>query len=446
MRRVDSITAWILVGGVMATSAMAQDWVTFADETATRLSAATGLGTSDPEEKDLISGDVDRDGDFDMIVARKVPFSTPGGKRNVLFLNINGVMTDQTSTLAPDFLDETDDRDVVLVDVNNDSWLDVVTVTTFAEQPRLYMNLGEDGSGVWLGFDYQPADNRLPTFSPAPQFCAVGFGDVTGDERPDLFFVDYSNGTEDRLLINDGAGFFTDETSLRMTEDMSSSSFGTDGHIVDLNDDGWNDIVKCNTLGGPGVEAIYNDGTGSFDFMETIDSSSPYMIETGDFTNDGVVDVFVVGDGQDLSKRNLGNDAQDHAEFSSDTVTNSPNTSGLGGNVKLADMNNDGLLDALIADVDTDFTGCDRQFTMLRANGTPPNITFSDPFNGADRNFTREGVFDIEAIDINGDGRLDLWIGACDGNHIFINTTPVSLPFVDGFESGNLSAWDATEP
>ncbi len=274
----------------------------------------------------------------------------------------------------------------------------------------------------------------------------MGFGDITGNDRPDLFFVDHSNNTEDRLLINDGSGFFTNETSTRMTADMSSSAFGTDGHIVDLNDDGWNDIVKCNTLGGPGVEAIYNDGTGNFDFMETIDGSAPYMIETGDFTGDGVVDVFVVGDGQDLSKRNLGNDAQDHADFSADTVTSSPNTDGLGGNVKLADMNNDGLLDALIADVDTDIPGCTRQLVILRAQGTPPNITFTDPLNGGSRNFTVNGVFDVEAVDINGDGLLDLWVGACDGNHIFINTTIVPLPFADRFESGDTSAWDSVVP
>ena len=119
-----------LLGGLMLSgvgAVGAQEWVTFADETATRLSAAPELGAMDPEEKDLISGDVDRDGDIDLIVVRKVPFSNPGGKRNVLFLNIDGVMTDRTDTLAPDFLDVTDDRDVILSDLDGDGWLDLVS-------------------------------------------------------------------------------------------------------------------------------------------------------------------------------------------------------------------------------------------------------------------------------------------------------------------------------
>ena len=45
------------------------DWVTFTDETATRLVADTGVGLTDPEEKDYAIGDVDRDGDTDVLVA-----------------------------------------------------------------------------------------------------------------------------------------------------------------------------------------------------------------------------------------------------------------------------------------------------------------------------------------------------------------------------------------
>src|SRR5262245_7522861 len=83
----------------LAALAGSGDWLQLADESATRISAAASIGVNDPEEKDLASGDVDKDGDTDLIVVRKIPFSVPGGRRNVLFMNENGVMTDRTTTL-----------------------------------------------------------------------------------------------------------------------------------------------------------------------------------------------------------------------------------------------------------------------------------------------------------------------------------------------------------
>jgi len=431
---------------LVAGPAEAQDWVEYVEETSTRLVAASDLGATDDEEKDLISGDVDKDGDLDMIVARKRPFSTMGGRQNVLFMNERGVMTDRTATLAPNMLDSTDDRDIILTDVDGDTWLDVVTVTTFSEQPRVYMNLGNDGSGVWQGFDYNAADNRIPAFTPGPKFCAVGFGDVTGDGQPDLFFTDYDNDLEDRLMINDGSGFFTDQTTTRMTASMSSSTFGTDAHMVDFNGDGFLDIVK-NDASGSGaqprgfftnVRILYNDGTGNFDFEDFIYTDEPYMVETGDFNGDGRMDLYVVDDDQDAYLINTGNDAMGHAEFDTIRLTNSPNTEGFGGNTKVADLNRDGILDILVADVDTDIPGCNRRMVVLQGQGPKNNVSYSDPFNGASRSWLPQGVFDVEAMDINGDDWLDLWIAHCTGTMIFI-AVPSAL-FVNGFESGNSSA------
>ena len=62
-------------------------WVEFTDETATRLVADPALGASDTEEKDYAWGDVDKDGDIDIVCVRKEPFTTPGQRPNVLFMN-----------------------------------------------------------------------------------------------------------------------------------------------------------------------------------------------------------------------------------------------------------------------------------------------------------------------------------------------------------------------
>lgn len=213
---------------LVAAPAVAGDWITYVDQTVTRLVADASVGVSDIREKDYAIGDLDRDGDLDLVVVRKIPFTNPGGFRNVLFMNENGVMTDRAATLAPAFLDATDDRDVEIVDVDADGWLDVITAGTFEEQPRILMNLGRV-AGVWQGLEYQP--NRLPVLtSPTgngPKFCGLGVGDITGDGRPELYFTDYQNDLEDRLLINNGAGFFSDQTATRLTEAMVDSTFGT---------------------------------------------------------------------------------------------------------------------------------------------------------------------------------------------------------------------------
>lgn len=431
-------------------AAHAGDWLTLVDETSTRLVADSAVGADDTFEKDLISGDVDKDGDPDLLVGRKVRFSTAGGKSNVLFMNENGVMTDRTATLAPDMLDETDDRDIRLVDVDGDTWLDVVTVTTFLEQPRIYMNLGEDSEGSWLGFDYDATDGRLPAFSPGPKFCAVGVGDVTGNGAPDLYFVDYDSPLEDRLLINNGSGFFTDETSTRLTSAMVESAFGTDAHILDMNGDTFEDIVKNNASGSTGsaadVRILYNDGTGNFVRMDMVYTDAPYMVEVADLDENGRPDIYVVDDLQDVVLYNTGNDGSGNAVFTEQAVTGSPNTEGFGGNTKIADLDLDGLLDILVADVDTDIPGCDRQMTVLQGQGTLPNISYSDPLAGTPRAWTPTGVFDIEVIDIDGNGVPDVWMGICDGNRIFMNTAEAPTVFTDGFESGDTSAWSLTFP
>src|SRR6185436_10074597 len=143
----------------------------FDNESTRRMFSDTSLGLNDQEEKDYAWGDVDNDGDLDLVVVRKQPFTSPGRRPNVLFINEDGALVDRTAQYASDtdvpgdlgFLTPTNDRDVQLADFNGDGWLDIATGVTISDgspkpisHPRIYINKGAMG-GQWLGFRFEEA-------------------------------------------------------------------------------------------------------------------------------------------------------------------------------------------------------------------------------------------------------------------------------------------------
>jgi hypothetical protein len=80
-------------------------WINWQEETDTRL-ILSSVANSDGQEKDISVGDLDNDGWDDVIVVRKEPFSiqTAAAETDLLLMNINGVLTDQTAQFAPEFL------------------------------------------------------------------------------------------------------------------------------------------------------------------------------------------------------------------------------------------------------------------------------------------------------------------------------------------------------
>ena len=439
-----------LVLAVGSRSARAQ-FVEFTNETDTRIDAPNNLVVNDPEEKDYAWGDVDKDGDTDLIIVRKQPFTSTGKRVNVLLMNEGGVLVDRTDEYATasdvngdnGFATATNDRDVILVDVDGDGWLDMVTAVTLTDNqakhmshPRVYMNLRDDppDSGIWQGFEYQ--DDRIPQMhaTAGPRFCSVAAGDVTGDGAPDLYFGDYDTGGappggydyNNRLLINDGNGFFTDESTSRMTSQMLLSAFGAASAIGDMNNDGFMDVVKQTSLNDPRHVAVtYNDpdDEGFFEYYDILSSAAPYFISIGFLNDDDILDIVVVDDGQDRFKIGTGLDGSGRRNYTEHLFPSS--TNGFGGNSFIADLNNDGLNDVIITDVDVDIPGCVRSTHILQNMGGTP--TFSEDF-GIPGNM-RTGWHDVAVFDINGDGWLDLVAGRCTSTQVWMNDPPFNIGF-----------------
>jgi hypothetical protein len=457
-------------------------WVEFVNETATRLSSSDpNVAINDVREKDYAWGDVDKDGDIDLVVVRKEPFTSPGKEPNVLFMNENGVLTNRTALYASDsdvpgdlgFLTPTNDRDVVLADFNGDTWLDIATAVTISDgdpkhlsHPRIYINKGMVG-GVWAGFRFET--NRSPQLyvllpsgqpdftKPNPgRFCSIAAGDVDLDGDIDLFLGDYdSSGAggagepesidiNDRLWINNGAGVFSDSYQTRLNGNMLLSAFSNSAAIADMNGDGLQDVVKDTALNAPQFVGIaYNrpPNDGVFDIYQEAHEFAPYFVSVGDLNNDNRLDMVVTDDGEDRYRLNQGNDALGRVIWGSAPTFAFPvevgyGDDGFGSQSLIVDLDQDGKKDVLIADVDVDIEGCDRRLHVYHnLGGVGGNITLreeaelSSEFSGWKGAVGLEppdilvGTHNVAAFDIDKDGDKDLVIGRCSGTSVWMNVS-----------------------
>ena len=129
---------------LVCSQVLVAQWINLADQTSSRLIAAPAVGSADLQEKDYAWGDVDLDGDIDLVCVRKASWTTTGRFTNVLFLNELGVLTDRTTPFASastvsgssGFLDLTNSwNDVLIADVDED-------IPGCARRMHIYRNLG----------------------------------------------------------------------------------------------------------------------------------------------------------------------------------------------------------------------------------------------------------------------------------------------------------------
>ena len=356
-------------------------------------------------------------------VSVTVSSPTPGGgTSNAVLFTVTtptGSVAFTTSTIAAGL----NPGGIVVADFNHDGKADLAFVNQNQPDSTCYTpGWGNVGTiSILLG-------NGDGTFSNESTLCfpQSGLGDVAG---PQLVAGDFNgDGNLDLIASFDSEGLW----SFAVFTGNGDGTFASPGAFdlfdgireviaADFNRDGMLDLAF------PAVQVDFfsifvalGNGDGTFPNVSGLSNFlNGYSLAAGDFNNDGILDLAVVGASNVIILMGNG-DATFTVVASQPSVTLASPTS-----VTTGDFNGDGMLDLAIADAgSTSFTvlqgNGDGTFTQV--GGQPPLPDFS--------NF-------VTASDFNGDGKLDLVFSSAP------NTLSIYLGNGDGtFTAGLIQSMD----
>lgn len=250
----------------------------------------------------LAVGDVDGDGLPDIVIGSTGEINNGEmikPARNLLFLNDRkrpGYFRDVSKSQLPQGDDQTEG--VALADMDKDGDLDMLLASP-TKTNRLLINNGKgrfsDGSAA--------LDLRVPL-----ETREVHVADVDRDGDNDILYFNITSNNhgwdkdpQTRLLINDGAGRWRDETAQRLPAHRFSSWAGA---VVDFNQDGAPDLL-VGAIQVPGfvplqLRAWQNDGSGHYSDVTAmvvpgVTVGRSWSMGQGDLDGDGKTDLFVGG-------------------------------------------------------------------------------------------------------------------------------------------------------
>jgi MYXO-CTERM domain-containing protein len=258
---------------------------TFTDEASIRLPGG-GLASRSAGAR---FGDVDGDGDLDLLIAQGYGTNVSDTPIAILLINDGtGHFTDGSAQI-PATGSGIDPDDVDFIDFDRDFDLDVL-INSHSGKSTLWRN---DGSGNFSDATAQLAGPASNNYHYGPSVC-----DVDGDGDLDIWIDNIGGNFHEQLLINDGNGNFTDQTSSRVSGNVSSDDNGV--YCVDVDNDGDFDAVIAALSGNERV--LINDGNGNF-VGSSGDPGFPFVsdptlwMDFGDLNGDGRLDA-VTGQGE----------------------------------------------------------------------------------------------------------------------------------------------------
>ena len=340
----------------------------------------------------VVAGDLNNDGRPDLVVA----CAEDRALTVLLATGTNGDFRASTPIPLPD-----GPGNIVLGDVNGDSNLDLAMDSH--DSYGVVLMLGDGKGGLALA----PNSPIVMKDGQHPHTHGLAFGDLNGDRKLDLVTV---NNADNDLSIayGDGRGGFTRAPA---TFAVGPSPYPL--ALGDVNNDGRPDIISTATATGPmrrqqlplsfALTLLLNDGRGGFRRSELpLRTGEPWFAAIGDVNGDGKQDVIATHHEQSELSVLLGG-AGRFAE-----AAGSPFSFGRSAfAVLLADVNQDGRLDALAAAGE----GVRVMLGDGRGNFKPAP---GSPF------VTGSGVWRLAAADLNSDRKLDVVTTNLDSKSISI--------------------------
>ncbi|MDC8002851.1 FG-GAP-like repeat-containing protein [Aureisphaera galaxeae] len=332
--------------------------------------------------------DVNGDG-WDDIFITNGPFA---GQDNMLY--INNQNNTFTTVTVDDIVSDGDRSDgASFADADNDGDLDVFVVTFGAsgvgKKNYFYRNNG-DGS-----FTYEPT---IAMGIPLTYSEMATWIDANDDQNLDLYFTNSVGSLQNMYFENLGDGSFQQETSLSITDDVLASR---SIDWIDYDGDGDCDLFVTNEEGQTN-SLFRNDGpdnfTQIFDSTITLSFRNSAGSSWGDIDNDGDFDLFVANYGSSGQANQLY--INDNGTFTEDTASAVavPSTSSFGSS--FADVDNDGDLDLFVCNAF--LAGQNNNFLYINdGNGNFTQDTSSDLANHSG------WTFGCAFGDYNNDGWLD---------------------------------------
>ena len=310
----------------------------------------------------------------------------------------------------------------------------------------------DNGVYLYLNDGGRFQERRIPIDFPIDSVpFSVAVADIDHDGDGDLYvsifvnakkfrsatFNDPTHAKANRLLLNNGDLTFTDVTESSGTASKQNTFFSA---FVDLNADGWLDLVVAQNTGAVEIFRNLKDRT-----FEPVPTTSPFGfwmgLAVGDIDNDGDQDLFFTNVGQsiplfltsgDLRKDQrhthdwmlLRNDGNFH--FTDVTGEYGLTGEGFAWGAVFEDFNLDGQLDLFVAQnyikwpVHTWLKLSGR--TYLQTGETPARTFQQAPTLGLENNYFGQSPV---IVDLDGDGRQDLvWLNINGPARAFLNTAP----------------------
>jgi hypothetical protein len=339
---------------------------------------------------DVVSVDIDKDGDEDLVIASEF-------RQNLILLNDGkGIFTNGTAGRLPK--KNHDSEDIAVADFDSDGDLDIIFVSEDDFVHEYYLN---DGKG-----NFTDVSERINFRSKANSIIE---GDFDKDGDIDVII---GNDGQNTYLVNDGKGMFKDETSSRLPVDNNTTQ---DIEKADMDGDGDVDLVLGNEDGN---KLYLNDGKGTFtatsNRLPIMGSEETRKVDLADVDNDGDIDIFFsnVNFRQVMNPANrlLINDGK--GNFTDETRTRYKGVNNLHtADADFTDLNKDGFKDLLVANI---FGGYQQVF-INDGKGVFTEST-TEYFSS---NPTTE-VIAIEVGDWNKDEKVDVYLGVFrEGDRLF---------------------------